>query len=199
MSHLPDMFQYQCSIPRLYLITLPEVGVTPLQLVIYLCRGHYCDTSASVIFKNFLHNFYRECSTPDNPLYIRCDGNTTQLNSRRSNTGRMKAVDGVKNLYKHVRPLKHSDITSARTRNGGLVLSKTVKVFYLISWNIFESLNLLLENMRTECSQWFLKINISCKWVDLMGLYRKMCHLVCTQICGKGGEISKWIQNESLF
>ena len=86
-----------------------------------------------IIFRNFLHIFYRECSTPDNPLYIRCDGNTTQLNSRRSNTGRMKAVDGVKNLSKLVRPLKHSDITSARTRNGGVVLSKTPKVFDFLS------------------------------------------------------------------
>ena len=65
----------------------------------------------------------------------------------------MKAVDGVRNLYKHVKPLKHSDITSARTRNGGVVLSKTAKVFDLMSWSIFDNLNLLLENMRTECSQ----------------------------------------------
>ena len=106
-----------------------------------------------IILWNFLHNFYRECSTPDNPLYIRCDGNTTQLNSGRSNTGRMKAVDGVKNLYKHVRPLKHSDITSARTKHGGVVLSRTVKVFDFLSLSIFDNLNLLLENMKTECSQ----------------------------------------------
>ena len=65
----------------------------------------------------------------------------------------MIAVDGVKNLYKHVKPLKHSDITSARTRNGGLVLSKTVKVFDFLSLSIFDNLNLLLENMKTECSQ----------------------------------------------
>ena len=41
----------------------------------------------------------------------------------------MKAVDGVKNLYKHVKPLKHGDITSTGTKHGGVVLSKTVKVF----------------------------------------------------------------------
>ena len=146
MSHLPDMFRYFCrsnqrSIPRLQLITLPEVGVAPLQLVMSQCRGSNSNTSAwTVNYQGITlnnHNYiiefsaylYRECSTPDNPLYIRCDGNATQLNSHRGNTGRMKAVDGVKNLYKHVKPLKHSDVTSARTRNGGVVLSRAVKVF----------------------------------------------------------------------
>ena len=65
----------------------------------------------------------------------------------------MKAVDGVRNLYKHVKPLKHSDITSTRSRNGGVVLSKTAKVFDFMSLSIFENLNWLLENMKTECSQ----------------------------------------------